>query len=135
MRGNVKANVLSKIILDAVICAEKSGLFVDFVTCDGASWNKSMWNIFGISGRLNKTVFKIKHPVDQSRELHFISDFSHLVKCVRNLISSKGVLTPEGRVGSEYVREAWKCDTASTATLGAMPHVTTSVFQPINFKR
>lgn len=116
-RGNVKATVLSKNILDGVICAEKS---------DGAAWNRSMWNIFGISGKLNKTVCKIKHPVDPSRELPFILDFPHLVK----LDNFKRSPTPDGRVGSEYVREAWKCDTASTVTFRAMPHVTTSVFQP-----
>lgn len=41
--GNVKADVLAKIIVDATLTAEKSGLFVDFVTTDGASWNRSMW--------------------------------------------------------------------------------------------
>lgn len=134
-RGNVKANVLSKIIVDAMTCAEKSGLFVDFVTCDGASWNHSMMNIFGISGKLSKTVCKIKHPVDPSRELHFISDFPHLVKCVRNAIASNGILTPDGRAGRQFVRKAWKCDTASTVMLRAMPHVTKSVFQPNGFKK
>ncbi|KAH9382733.1 hypothetical protein HPB48_023289 [Haemaphysalis longicornis] len=94
-----------------------------------------MMNIFGISGKLSKTVCKIKHPVDPSRELHFISDFPHLVKCVRNAIASNGILTPDGRAGRQFVRKAWKCDTASTVTLRAMPRVTKSIFQPNGFKK
>ncbi|KAM7289294.1 hypothetical protein ISCGN_029425 [Ixodes scapularis] len=54
--SNVKAGVLAKIIVDATIAAEKSGLFVDFVTTDGASWNKSMWQGFGVKGTAEKSL-------------------------------------------------------------------------------
>ncbi|KAH7975036.1 hypothetical protein HPB49_022915 [Dermacentor silvarum] len=135
VRGNVKADVLSRIVVDAVICAEKCGLHVDFITCDGASWNRSMWKIFGITGKLSKTVCKVQHPVDASRFLHFISDFPHLVKCVRNSITSRGVNTPVGRVGSEYLKEALKYDSRSTVALKAMPHVTPAVCQPNGFEK
>ncbi|KAH9360820.1 hypothetical protein HPB48_022156 [Haemaphysalis longicornis] len=40
--SNVKAGVLSKIVLDATLAAEEAGMFVDFVATDGASWNQSM---------------------------------------------------------------------------------------------
>ncbi|KAH6920460.1 hypothetical protein HPB50_028552 [Hyalomma asiaticum] len=46
--GNVKAPVLSKILLEATLLAEKAGLFVDFWTSDGASWNRSLWKRFSI---------------------------------------------------------------------------------------
>lgn len=49
-KGNIKADMLSKLLLEAIILAEQAGLFVDFVTCDGASWNRSMWKSFGIGG-------------------------------------------------------------------------------------
>lgn len=49
-RGNVKAPLLSKIILEAVVLAENAGLRVDYVTSDGASWNRAMWHRFGVSG-------------------------------------------------------------------------------------
>ncbi|KAG0425380.1 hypothetical protein HPB47_027438 [Ixodes persulcatus] len=39
-RSNVKAGTLSKILLEATLLAEQAGVFVDFVTCDGASWNR-----------------------------------------------------------------------------------------------
>lgn len=134
-RSNVKADVLAKIIVDAVICAEKSGLFVDFVTCDGAVWNHSMGKSFGVSGKLKKTVCKVKHPVDSSWYLHFLSDFPHLVKCVRNVVTFKGLLTPDGRVSNKYVKEACKCDTSSSVTLRAMQHVTMTVCQPNGFEK
>ncbi|KAG0442910.1 hypothetical protein HPB47_015491 [Ixodes persulcatus] len=49
-RGNVKAPVLSKILLEATILTEKSGLFVDFWTSDGAPWNRCLWKLLGIKG-------------------------------------------------------------------------------------
>ncbi|XP_077531337.1 uncharacterized protein LOC144143461 [Haemaphysalis longicornis] len=48
-KGNVKAPLLSKIVMEAVLLAENAGLKVDYVTCDGASWNRAMWKKFGIS--------------------------------------------------------------------------------------
>ncbi|KAG0425383.1 hypothetical protein HPB47_027441, partial [Ixodes persulcatus] len=33
-RGNVKAEMLAKILIEATILAEASGLLVDFITCD-----------------------------------------------------------------------------------------------------
>ncbi|KAH9375407.1 hypothetical protein HPB48_010753 [Haemaphysalis longicornis] len=49
-RGNVKAAALSKVVLEATLLCEQAGLFVDGVTCDAASWNRSMWKLFGIRG-------------------------------------------------------------------------------------
>ncbi|KAG0443050.1 hypothetical protein HPB47_015342 [Ixodes persulcatus] len=111
--SNVKAGMLAKIIIDATLAAEKSGLFVDFVTTDGASWNRSMWRGFGVKGTAEKTVCKVKHPADDKRSLHFLSDFPHLVKCVRNSIVSTGLRVPEGKrcLGSTRLRfRDWATD-------------------------
>nr|XP_037279949.1 LOW QUALITY PROTEIN: uncharacterized protein LOC119172911 [Rhipicephalus microplus] len=134
-RGNVKANVLAKIIVDATLTAEKSGLFVDFVTTDGASWNRSMWRQFGIKGSSKSVVCKVKHPVDHSRSLHFLSDFPHLVKCARNSIVSTGLQVPEGRVRIDVVKEAWKCDNRDIVRLKAMPRVTRVVIDRTDLKK
>ncbi|XP_077513304.1 uncharacterized protein LOC144124486 [Amblyomma americanum] len=134
-RSNVKADILSKIILDATLAAEKAGLFVNFVTTDGASWNRSMWRQFGIKGSQKKTVCKVKHPVDDSRSLHFLSDFPHLVKCVRNSVVKTGLQIPEGRVRPDVVKEAWKCDNRNVVRLQAMPHVTKAVIEPNGFEK
>ncbi|KAH8036057.1 hypothetical protein HPB51_016361 [Rhipicephalus microplus] len=39
---------LAKISVETIILAEKASLFVDCITCDGASWNRTMWRLFGI---------------------------------------------------------------------------------------
>ncbi|KAH6943996.1 hypothetical protein HPB50_001152 [Hyalomma asiaticum] len=96
-KGNIKADMLSKLLLEAIFLAEKAGLFVDFVSCDGATWNRSMWKSFGIGAHSGGITCKASHPVDPSRELHFCSDFPHLVKCIRNTFVSTGFTTPDGR--------------------------------------
>ncbi|KAH9371810.1 hypothetical protein HPB48_018449 [Haemaphysalis longicornis] len=128
--SNVKAEVLCKIIVDATLAAERAGLVVDFVTTDAASWNRSMWRSFGIRGAADKTVCKVQHPADDNRSLHFLSDFHHLVKCVRNSIASTGLHIPEGYVRMDVVKEAWKCDNRDAVRLKAMPHVTKAVIGP-----
>lgn len=50
-RGNVKAPTLAKIIIETTILAEQAGLVVNTVTCDGASWNRSIWRHFGVQGK------------------------------------------------------------------------------------
>lgn len=89
---------------------ENSGFHVDVVTSDGATWNRSMWKAFGLAG--NETscahislqdIKKCKekdcsgdcceedggaakaNSQVQNRRLWFCSDFSHLLKNVRNL--------------------------------------------------
>ncbi|KAG0443565.1 hypothetical protein HPB47_014775, partial [Ixodes persulcatus] len=47
-RGTVKGHLLSKIITEAIILCEEAALFVDYLFCDGASWNINMWHSFGI---------------------------------------------------------------------------------------
>ncbi|KAH7985319.1 hypothetical protein HPB49_026495 [Dermacentor silvarum] len=51
-KGNVKSVTLAKTIVETAVLAEKAGLFVDCITCDGASWNRSMWRLLGIQESL-----------------------------------------------------------------------------------
>lgn len=80
--GNVKGELLCKIIVEATILAEQAGLFVHFVTCDGATWNRRMWTLMDVQASPSKVTGKVKHPVNPKRHLHFLSDFPHLVKCL-----------------------------------------------------
>lgn len=100
-QGNMKGNLFSKVMLEAVILAEKAGLFVDFITCDGAAWNRNMWATMGIHATVSSTKCKVQHPVDNKRSLHFIFDFPHLVKCIRNGLLKSGFNTPTGPVSAE----------------------------------
>lgn len=63
----MKANILSKILLEATILAEKSGLFVDYWTSDGAPWNRSLWKLFGIKGRPIFITTLVFNPVEPAQ--------------------------------------------------------------------
>lgn len=55
--GSASRTVLHKLLLEAIALTEKSGFFVDAVMTDGASWNRSMWNTFGVTAK--KAVYVI----------------------------------------------------------------------------
>ncbi|XP_054928431.1 uncharacterized protein [Dermacentor andersoni] len=132
--GNAKAEVLAKILIEATILAEASGLLVDFITCDGASWNRRMWNILGIGVKNGKITCSREHPVDPSRRLFFLSDFPHLLKCLRNSLLKGPLNTPDGMVSIQPVRQAFKLD-SSQLTLKAMPGLTSAHLQPNGFEK
>ncbi|KAK3918552.1 Transposable element P transposase [Frankliniella fusca] len=79
---------LTRLILECVILVESTGFMVDAVVTDGASWNRSMWKRFGV----NEECPTSEHPCDETRRLHFISDFPHLLKCMRNCFVDKKVI-------------------------------------------
>ncbi|KAK3919871.1 Transposable element P transposase [Frankliniella fusca] len=100
-KGNANSDELTKLILEATILLEKSNLLVDGVITDGASWNRSMWIKFGI----NEDNPSAEHPCDPTRRLWFLSDFPHLLKCMRNcLVKDKIIMTPEGDIKLEHWR-------------------------------
>lgn len=77
-QGDMKGNLLSKVMLEAAILAENAGLFVDFITSDGATWNRNM-RATGVHATASSSKCKVQHPVDHKRSLHLIYDFPHLV--------------------------------------------------------
>ncbi|XP_049520642.1 uncharacterized protein LOC125944316 [Dermacentor silvarum] len=79
--GNVKARLLTKILIEATILCEQAGLYLDYICCDGAPWNRSMWNILGVRATLSDIQCRVVHPCDKHRFLYLISDFPHLMKC------------------------------------------------------
>ncbi|KAK3932944.1 T-box protein VegT [Frankliniella fusca] len=56
-KGNVKGDTLAKLILEGITLSEDAGLRVDAVICDGARWNKNMWEEFGITETSPSCVF------------------------------------------------------------------------------
>ncbi|XP_067126884.1 uncharacterized protein [Centruroides vittatus] len=122
-RKNVKGNILAKLLIEAIIQIEKAGLYVDSVTGDGAIWNRSMWKEFGIGVNNNVIQYRVIHPYDESRFLHFISDFPHLIKCLRNCFLKISIFnTPDGKVNLDFLKMAWKED-QKTVSLRAMPKI------------
>lgn len=79
-KGSASNTVLHKLLIECILLAENAGLFIDVVTSDGASWNRAMWKLFGVSEENGS----IPHIADMKRRLWFISDFPHLIKCLRN---------------------------------------------------
>lgn len=95
-KGNIKGDLLFKIIIEAVILSEKAGLFVDHISCDGATWNRKMWP------SANKVVCKTEHPVGSKGALYFVSDFPHFIKCFRNGLLKTGFTTPDGHASQMF---------------------------------
>ncbi|KAL1436218.1 hypothetical protein MTO96_049847 [Rhipicephalus appendiculatus] len=131
---NVKGALLAKIILEATILAENAGLFVDHVTCDAAPWNRKMWRIMGVRGSSTEILAKKKRPSDEKRYLHFLSDFPHLVKNVRNRLLTTNFDTPDGMVSLQPLREAFTLD-SNNLTMKAMPQLTKVHLEPNNFEK
>ncbi|KAH9384118.1 hypothetical protein HPB48_026104 [Haemaphysalis longicornis] len=57
-----------------------------------------MWPLMGIRSTASFTNCKLEHPVDHPRSLYFVSDFPHLVKCLRNGLLTSNYKTPAGEV-------------------------------------
>lgn len=133
-RGNVNGSTLTKIMLEAIILAEKAGLKVDFITSDGASWNRCMWTLMGVKASLNEIKCSAPHPVDEHRQLYFISDFPHLLKCLRNRLVCLDFQTPKDQVTMRAIRKALELD-GSKVTLQVMHGITSSHTNPNNFEK
>lgn len=59
---NVKGDLLDKIMIEATVLAEKSGLFVDYITRDAAACNRKMWRIFKTKASSKQVVYQ-KKPI------------------------------------------------------------------------
>lgn len=86
------------------------------------------------SASSTKITSNVAHPVDPSRKLPFISDFPHLVKCIRNSFVTTGFNTPDGRACVQHIEAAWDKDRGSV-TLKAMPHITEPHIRPNSFDK
>lgn len=84
-KGATKSTKLVTLIVAAIISIEQAGAKVHAVVCDGASTNRGIWNHFGIEANVNEPVkCSFENPFDKNRQVYFISDAPHLLKCVRN---------------------------------------------------
>ncbi|KAE8744170.1 hypothetical protein FOCC_FOCC009178 [Frankliniella occidentalis] len=98
-RGAANDEQLTKLVLEAVLLMEDSDFFVDGVVTDGASWNRGMWKRFGVT----EDNVSAEHPCDEERRLHFLSDYPHLLKCMRNCLSArKTVETEHGTINLDH---------------------------------
>ncbi|KAL1469034.1 hypothetical protein MTO96_041079 [Rhipicephalus appendiculatus] len=93
-----------------------------------------MWRMMGVKATRKEIVAKRVHPSDNKRYLHFLSDFPHLVKNLRNRLLQTAFDTPDGKVSLEPLKEALKLD-SNNLTLKAMPRLTTVHLEPNNFEK
>ncbi|KAH7953313.1 hypothetical protein HPB49_007028 [Dermacentor silvarum] len=132
--GNVKGELLAKLLVEAVLLAEDAGLLVDFVTCEGATWNRKMWKVLGIGATSASIKCRMRHPKDGSHYLHFLSDFPQLVKCLRNNLLSHNFDTPDGLVSLDIVKNVYDMD-GSAVTLRLMHGIREAHLNPNNFEK
>lgn len=78
--GPVTGQVLSQLIVKAIILLEKSGAKIHGVITDGAATNRKCWSILGMSGRRHNFKNYFKHPTDADRKIFAFSDTPHLIK-------------------------------------------------------
>lgn len=98
--GATKGRTLRHLILEAIILLENSGFHVDCVSTDGATWNRSMWEFFGISQDAPTCDHPLNDPSDSSsepRQLHFASDFPHLIKSLWARVTNNKILNVSRR--------------------------------------
>lgn len=88
-KNATKGTCLAQLILVLINRLEKAGAFVDGIVRYGATTNRKMWSIFGISGKLNSHKNKIVHLEIDNRNLYFFSDVPHLIKCIQNRFHNK----------------------------------------------
>lgn len=81
-KGCAPGKILHKLLLQCIILLENAGYYVDIITTDGASWNRTMWKKFGVTDG----TCSCKNPTDDDRQLWFACDFPHLIKCLRNRV-------------------------------------------------
>jgi len=82
-KGSANGTVLHQLLMEAIILAERAELKVDGIANDGASWNRAIWDLFGVT----EENVSVEHIVDPTRRLWFFFDFPHLIKCLRNFFS------------------------------------------------
>ncbi|KAG0427564.1 hypothetical protein HPB47_025398 [Ixodes persulcatus] len=84
-----------------------------------------MWRLMGVGATAEQVTCKVQHPVDPNRNLHFLSDFPHLLKCLRNSLLKASFNAPDDKVMIDHVRQAFQLD-SDNVTLKAMPYMTPS---------
>ncbi|XP_050065827.1 uncharacterized protein LOC126554856 [Aphis gossypii] len=65
-RGSVKGIDLAKIVTKAILLLENAGVEVLGITSDGACTNRTLWNVLGVSGKLNQLQNSFVNPFDNT---------------------------------------------------------------------
>lgn len=74
---------LAKIIVKSILLLKNVGVRVEGITSDGATTNRAMWTILGVSGKIDNMKNYFDNPYDENRKVFVFSDAPHLLKTVR----------------------------------------------------
>ncbi|XP_033730198.1 LOW QUALITY PROTEIN: uncharacterized protein LOC117319517 [Pecten maximus] len=96
---SITADFLYPIIWKAIDIVEIINLKVLFLTCDGASSNRKIFDMHKVSED-QVLVYSTVNPRDKSRKIFFISDVPHLMKTTRNCFSNSNA--------HKNTRKLWK---------------------------
>lgn len=100
--GTTPSEVLTKLILEAIVLLENSGAMVDGLVCDGASTNRKAFKQLGWCGTIGSVSNKMVNPCDESRNIYFFNDVPHLLKTVRNNLLHAKVFAVSNIVNLSY---------------------------------
>ena len=139
-KGPTRSAILSKLMVKVIVALESLDLWVDAVVCDGGATNRGMWKEFGISGCVHNAKNSVQHPcpspsTSTDRRLYLLSDYVHLVKCVRNnLLNRKFFNFEDGLVRLQHYIDLHKLDSLNGG-LKAAPKLTEAHINPNNLQR
>ncbi|ODM89420.1 Transposable element P transposase [Orchesella cincta] len=122
-------------LISAIVRLEKVGLQVVGFVSDGAATNKSMWRELGITTkRGNGIVNSITNPVDEGRQVFFLCDIPHILKCIRNNFYNKeNVKWGEQIISWTYYKALYDVDNKSD--LRIVPKLTPRDIAPGPFQK
>jgi len=80
---------LTKLIVKAILLLEKAGGKVVGLTGDGATTNRNMLKLLGISANEDNFKNYFNNPYDNTRKVYVFSDAPHLMKTIRNCLYKK----------------------------------------------
>jgi len=135
-RNATPGELLVKILLQVIINLEQAGERMIGFTSDGSQSNKKVWQILGISEKINSVNSFVPHSVDKSRRLWAFSDAVHIIKCVRNHFHDKVELLFKNRnIDFKYYRRVFALDTSTEfANLRVCPKLTSAHIDPKPFQ-
>ena len=136
-RNATPGDILAKILMQVIIQIEQAGARIVAFTSDGSQSNKKLWNCLAISGVINNVKCSIPHPTDTSRRLWALSDFVHIIKCVRNNFHKKNeMFYNNDTVKYKYYRKLYEVDTSSDFSgLRVCPKLTKAHIDPNTFQK
>lgn len=124
--ASIKGHNLKEIVQKNLEHAVNLGFRIRAVVCDQGSNNRKCFSEFGIT--------KDKPYIFQNnRKIFFLYDFPHLVKSLRNLLLKSNLMTPDGEVSFDVIKELYELERNKVTKM--CPKLTEKHINPNNFEK